>query len=197
MLVLAELLSNESSVIVDLNVGGSITDVNATTVGYGVYDGPDRSRGKFVFINFDYPRVDENGESESPSETSQTFNIPGGLASSVSVRYLLAPNITEQTNISWAGQLVEVNGELVPDAGQVTDVLPCTDGCTVDVPGPGLAVVWLDGDSQAGQIFVGSSTLIPLTKQDLQDSWGVANIARDTTTWSLMAVAFAFALGMF
>jgi len=157
-LVVAESMSNLSSVIVDLNAGNSSTNPRATVAAYGIYDGPTRYRSKLLLLNFNYPK----NSTVKPEDTAQTFVLPPSLAERVAIRYLQAPNITEQTNISWAGQTVQANGELQPSGGQVTQELPCHNGCEIEVPGPGLALVWLDPDAQVGQIYVGDSTVAPI-----------------------------------
>lgn len=158
MLVLAESLSNLSSVVVDLNAGDSTTNPRATVAAYGIYDGPTHYRSKLVLLNFNYPK----NASVTPDVTAQTFVLPPSLADKVAIRYLQAPNVTEETNISWAGQIVHKNGELRPSGGQVTQEMSCHGGCEIDVPGPGLALVWLDPDIQVGQIYVGDSTVAPI-----------------------------------
>lgn len=158
MLVLAELLSNETSVVVDLNPLNSRTNTSATVAAYGIYDGPARARGKLVLLNFDYPRA---ARGEGAPDSAQRFVLPAGLADAVGVRLLAAPNVSERTDIAWAGQTVQANGELAPE-GQVTQMVACAGGCEIDVPGPGLAVVWLNPETPGGAMFVGSSTLDPL-----------------------------------
>lgn len=157
-LVVAESLSNLSSVVVDLNINNSTTNTSSTVAAYGIYDGPMRYRSKLVLFNFNYPK----NSSVTPNTTAQTFVLPPNLADSVDVRLLHAPNISEQTNISWAGQTVQANGELQPSDRQLTHSFSCHEGCEIEVPGPGLAIVWLDPDEQAGQIYFGDSTVAPI-----------------------------------
>jgi len=158
-LVVAESLSNMSSVVVDLNAdSSSTTNARATVAAYGIYDGPTRYRSKLVLLNFNYPK----NATVTPETTAQTFVLPPSLADTVGIRYLHAPNVTEQSNISWAGQTVQANGELQPSGGQITHTVSCHGGCEIEVPGPGLALVWLDPDAQMGQIYVGDSTVAPI-----------------------------------
>lgn len=158
MLVLAESISSSTSVVVDLNLDNSSTSYDATVAGYGIYDGESRNRSKLALFNFDYPVADGSG-SGSGSNTTQTFILPPNLANSIGVRYLLAENITEQTAITWAGQTIGSNGDL--QGTQAMDSIECADGCNVNVPGPGLAVVWLDPESdiQRSNIYIGNSTI--------------------------------------
>ncbi|EPQ53924.1 hypothetical protein GLOTRDRAFT_77790 [Gloeophyllum trabeum ATCC 11539] len=141
-LVLAETLSASGSVVVDLNLNASETVSGASVAAYGVYDDGGSARGKLVLFNF----ADDAGQNE-------TFRIPGGLKSTAEVRYLLAPSVRERTDISWAGQTVGAVGDLQGE--QVTAQVDCWDGCEVQVPGPGLAVVWVGDDN----IWTGNSTL--------------------------------------
>ncbi|KAL5522075.1 hypothetical protein ACEPAF_1931 [Sanghuangporus sanghuang] len=161
MLVIAEAISSSTSVVVDLNLDNSLTSYNASVVGYAIYDGPGLSKSKLVFINYDYPLAtsDDSDEFSAAPNATQTFVLPGSLASSIGVRYLVADNITEEKAISWAGQTLGGNGDL--QGTQTMDVFECTDGCNVTVPGPGLAVVWLDPESelQRSNIYIGNSTI--------------------------------------
>ncbi|KDQ58932.1 glycoside hydrolase family 79 protein [Jaapia argillacea MUCL 33604] len=147
-LVLAETISSTGSVIVDLNVNNSITSPGASVAGYGVYDKAGQKQGKVVLFNF---ANDGQGE---------TFQIPKSAGiTSIGYRLLVAPSVYERTNISWAGQTVGPLGEL--EGVQVTTYQDCgSGGCAVTVPGPGLALVYLNpksGDSD--KFFVGNSSL--------------------------------------
>lgn len=153
-LVVAEAISNATSVISDLNLAKSNTDPKATVAAYGIYDGATLAKSKFVLFNYAYPRTDRG---ETADDVVQTFRLPANLTHAVGVRYLLAPNITEQTNITWAGQTVGSNGDL--QDGQSTDFRPCRNGCSIDVPGPGLALIWLNPKEQGDNIYVGNSTI--------------------------------------
>ncbi|KAH8109124.1 hypothetical protein DFH11DRAFT_1629913 [Phellopilus nigrolimitatus] len=160
MLVLAEVISNTKSTVVDLNLNNSMTSYDATVAAYGVYDGDAKTKSKLVLFNFDYPHASDSGPSGSLGlVTTQTFKLPCNLTTSIGVRYLLASNITEETAITWAGQTAGGNGEL--RGKQAMDVFECTYGCDVVVPGPGLAVVWLDpaSDAQVADIYMGNSTI--------------------------------------
>ncbi|EJD00414.1 uncharacterized protein FOMMEDRAFT_169881 [Fomitiporia mediterranea MF3/22] len=154
LLVLAESISNSTSIVVDLNIDNSTTNNASSVAAYGIYDGDARNRSKLVFFNYDYPRAGGNS-----SDAIQSFVIPANLTSTVGVRYLLAANITEQTAISWANQTVGENGVL--QGTQTMEIVNCTEGCSVKVPGPGLAVVWLEPQSelQSSSIYSGNSTV--------------------------------------
>ncbi|THH04081.1 hypothetical protein EW145_g5783 [Phellinidium pouzarii] len=172
MLVLAEALT-KTSIVVDLNLNNSANSYDATIAGYGIYDGETHNKSGLVLFNYDYPRALDNSSTsaffDSPDaklatpsvggNSTQVFVLPGNMSSTIGVRYFLAANITEKTDITWAGQTVGSNGDL--QGTQAMDVIDCADGCTIAVPGPGLAVVWLEpaSDQQATNIFVGNSTI--------------------------------------
>ena len=181
-LVVAESISNQSSIVVDLDLDNSTTDPKATVAAYGVYDGQNVTQSRLVLFNFAYPRADVDG-GETADDTVQTFQLPANLTHAVGVRYLVAPNITEQTNISWAGQTVGTNGDL--EGGQVTDFRPCRDGCSIDVPGPGLAIIWLNPREQDGNIYVGNSTIAGI------DNGGMRTIG-SVTNWRTVTIASLF-----
>ncbi|KAF8990332.1 hypothetical protein BDQ17DRAFT_369785 [Cyathus striatus] len=141
-LFLSEVTDPQGSVIIDLNLNNSISNTYSTVAGYGVYDNvsEEAKRGKLVFFNYG-------------SESSHKFNVPGGLADAVEYRLLLAPSVVERTNISWAGQTVGENGDL--EGEQVSVSLECSNGCVVEVPAPGAALVAF-GESK---FFTGNSTI--------------------------------------
>ncbi|KAJ2933149.1 hypothetical protein H1R20_g3964, partial [Candolleomyces eurysporus] len=141
-LFLAELTSPNGNLVVDLNINNSTTNANATAAGYAVYSGADRTIEKFVFLNFN--------ESDS-----QPFRIPANLTEKIEYRVLTAPSVRETKDIKWAGQTIGDLGNLEGD--QETVSMFCQEGCVVDVPGPGAALVVL-GDSVT--LFSGNSTLV-------------------------------------
>lgn len=159
MLVVAETLSSASSIVVDLNLDNSKTSYDASVAGYAIYDGPDRQKSKLVLINYDYPWANSDDSDQPAENVTQTFVLPSSVADNVGVRYLLASNITEETAITWAGQTVGRNGDL--QGTQAFDVFDCSQGCNISVPGPGLAVVWLnpESDLQQTNVYIGNSTI--------------------------------------
>lgn len=192
-LVVAETISSNSSVVVDLNLDNSVTSYDASVAGYAVYDGSDLTKSKLVLFNYDYPRASANG-SDSSSNTTQTFVLPGNLADQIGVRYLVADNITEQTAISWAGQTVGSNGALQGD--QTMDMIDCSNGCNVTVPGPGLAVVWLDPESdvQRPNIYIGNSTIADVYTGPISMSAAPAQASLDLRWLASLMSLFSFIL---
>ncbi len=152
-LVVAEALHNRSTVVYDLNLNNSETNQFATVAGYALYsadaDGNVTSSlpGKLVLINF-----------ANASQTARPFALGANVTDQVEIRYLLAPSVNETTNISWAGQTVGQNGDL--EGQQTSSTQNCTGGCTIDVPGPGLAVVLFNpGSPDSDSFYVGNSTI--------------------------------------
>lgn len=96
-LVLAEAMSPTGSVVVDLNIDNSIQSPSSTVAGYGIYDNGGTTRGKLVLFNYH-------------NDESQTFVIPANTTMAAGVRLLLAPDVAERNDISWAGQSVGQNG---------------------------------------------------------------------------------------
>jgi hypothetical protein len=147
-LVIAETLSPTGSSVADLDLQYSTSVSGVPTVAYGIYDKAGKSRGKLVLINYDVQQ----------SNQEQTFTLPSHLTDWVLVRYLLAPSVTETTNITWAGQSVVTNGQL--GGQQYTEVVTCWNGCNITVPGPGLALVLFNATSPDSFYYESNSTVI-------------------------------------
>ncbi|KAG5637926.1 hypothetical protein H0H81_002586 [Sphagnurus paluster] len=145
-LFLAEVTDPSGTVIVDLNLNNSIFSPAATVAAYGIYHNGGTSRGKLALINF--------ADASNPGTTeTQVYRIPAGVSSSVEIRILTAPSVVERRDISWAGQTVGDNGDL--KGQQVTLRKDCSDGCEIEIPSPGAALVSLGGS----QFFTGNSTI--------------------------------------
>ncbi|KAK0193201.1 putative glycoside hydrolase [Armillaria mellea] len=143
-LFLAEASSASGNIIVDLNLNDSLHNPSATSAAYGVYDAGS-TRGKIVLLN-----LSEQGD-------EQVYAIPANMTASLLYRLLLAPSVLEMSNISWAGQTVGGLGQLV--GNQDTFYLDCIDGCTVDVPGAGAALVILGEPDDGDSFYYGNSTV--------------------------------------
>ncbi|KAG6844147.1 hypothetical protein H0H87_009390 [Tephrocybe sp. NHM501043] len=142
-LFLSEMTDPSGTVIVDLNLNNSNASPEATVAAYGIYHNAGASRGKLALINF----------ADGAESASQVYRIPANISDDISIRYLNAPSVTERRNISWAGQTVGDNGDLI--GTQETVKRNCTGGCEVEVPSPGAALVFLSGS----EFFTGNSTL--------------------------------------
>ncbi|KAH9849982.1 glycoside hydrolase family 79 protein [Lenzites betulinus] len=142
MLPVAEALeSTNGSRVVDLNLANSISDAKATAAGYAIYDGTASTVHSLVFFNF------ANSSGATSDYTIDASLLPSS-SSQITIRYLTAPSVNEKTNIAWGGKTYAGVGDGTPiDATFASSVpdktMSCAGGCTVQVPGPGLAVVFL------------------------------------------------------
>lgn len=142
LLVVAEALqSKNGSIVSDLNVQQSMTDLGASVAGYAVYDAGDSTVQQLVLFN--YANV------SSSDNSSVIFAVPANVFSSntVTVKYLQAQDLQEDTNIAWGGQTFANvgDGKPVPTTATWAPVnaeLDCSNGCSINVSGPGLAVAF-------------------------------------------------------
>ena len=146
-LAMAEVLgrSNQSQVI-DLNVNGG----NPSTPGYAIYENGNPM--KVALFNY----LDDDSGAH---DLSVAISLGGGQTgqnapASVRVKYLLADHVTAKSNFTWAGQTLGDNfksdGRLQGELNVVN--IPCdatTNACTVAVPAPGFALVFLNDQSYA------------------------------------------------
>ncbi|KAJ3751063.1 hypothetical protein DFH05DRAFT_1532332 [Lentinula detonsa] len=142
LIVTAEILSSSNgTTVTDLNVS---TDVNATIGGYAIYDATNSSLNRIVLFNYGTDSMD--------------FTLPSGAKATnpqnALVKYLSASSVTEKYNIAWGeqtflgvtdGKPVSVNAS--HDWAYSNQNLDCSNGCNITVPGPSLAVVFLDTNS--------------------------------------------------
>ncbi|WWD09674.1 hypothetical protein V865_007802 [Kwoniella europaea PYCC6329] len=140
-LVIAEAFgkSNQSKVV-DISPS---TDQDANNIYHPIYavyenDAPTR------VVMFNY--IDD---STGANDLQTTINV-GTATSSVSVRYLRASSVSEQYNITWAGQTLGTSfasdGRLYGEQSTVT--IQCTDGnCVIPVYAPSIALVFLTEDA--------------------------------------------------
>lgn len=146
-LVMSEVLgrSNKSQVI-DLGVN----DGNPSTPGYAIYeDGTPMKVALFNYLDDDTGAHDLNvAISIGGGQTGQPASTPP----SVRVKYLLADHVTVKTNFTWAGQnlgaSLQSDGRLLGELNVVN--VPCdpnTNTCTVNVPAPGFALVFLNDNA--------------------------------------------------
>lgn len=143
-LFLSETFASSGSVIVDLNVDNGNWNPAAKTAAYGIYDNAGAERGNLVLIN--YAEADGNGG-------KQGFRIEANVTDAVEYRILTAPSVYETTEITWAGQTVRTNGIL--DGDQTTETKECSNGCVINVPSPGAALVTIGSSS----FYTGNSTI--------------------------------------
>lgn len=171
LLAVAEALqSKNGSKVVDLDIMGSRTDLNATVSGYAVYDAIDSSVQQFVLFNYD--------NTTSASASSVSFSLPSssfksGSSNAITVKYLTAVSMAETTNISWGGETLRGvgDGKLVKaaDSWAASNVqIDCTKGCAVNVPAPGMAIV-----------FAGAA---PVSNNTTNTTTGAAKPSSDATS---------------
>jgi len=145
MLVTEALGSSNQSQVVDLTLNND----NPYTVGYAIYENGNPMR--VVLINF---LNDPSGN----SDMTATVMIGGGISgqtaanpSTVSVRYLAGPSVTEKHNITWAGQswgsLFSSDGRAQGNVSTLTVQCDPNNGCPVRIPAPGAALVFLSDQS--------------------------------------------------
>jgi hypothetical protein len=133
----------------DLDLQGGKTAQRATSAGYALYT--EGAPARLVLFNFaDVAGVPRN------------FTIPKGHGR-LGVRMLRAADelglAADGTQMSWAGQSVGLGGAL--QGAAQTSIVECADGCTLEIPGPAVALVVLDVDGrQSGTLWDGDSTLV-------------------------------------
>ncbi|KAG9037171.1 hypothetical protein FS837_001498, partial [Tulasnella sp. UAMH 9824] len=137
--------------VVDLQAPSPENAANSVAA-YAIYPTGDSSSGiarmpptRFVIINYA-----ANGPLNFQFNQNNTGVTPaiGGLMSigKVNVKQLTADALPTNANITWAGQVVDGGGNLQGTPTNIT-VTGCgsSKGCTIEVPGPGAVVVYLDG----------------------------------------------------
>ena len=142
--VLNALQSHNGSRVVDLNLENSMNKNDSTNAAYGIYDATTSELYRMAFISF----ADGGGDIE--------YTIPQGAlpktGENVTVKYLTAPSITEKWDISWGGKTwrgAKDGNPLDATTGQDASV-DCSNGCTINVRNPGLALVLVNKALPAG-----------------------------------------------
>lgn len=197
-LMLSEVIGNNGSIVVDLDIENSSTNASSTIAAYAVYDFntttdgqvnsqvdvSSANRGKLVLINYS-------------NTTSKSFHIPSGISSSIGTRSLLAPHVNEETNITWAGQTVGETGDLQGE--QVTEYVDCggDDGCVIEVPGPGVVLALLDPNATyTVSFYEGNSTIAGLDTYSSSDDPDTSGAGRmEMGSWGCLGVVMG-AFGM-
>ncbi|KIY48442.1 hypothetical protein FISHEDRAFT_73638 [Fistulina hepatica ATCC 64428] len=139
-LVMAEVLgpSNETQVL-DLGANNG----NTYTPAYAIYERGEPVRA--VLFNF---VTDASGA----SDLSVSISVGNTTPSSVKVKYLRAASVSQKGNYTWAGQTFGGNfgsdGRL--QGNEDVRTVNCGDGaCSISVPAPAVAVVFLTQDAQS------------------------------------------------
>lgn len=162
MLMVTETIgaSNVSQVI-DLNMNNS-----PFTPGYAIYE--NGSPARVLMINF----MDDGGTGTAAYTGyihigGQNTGAADTTPSSVTVRYLAAPSVSEKINITWAGQTMggqfECDGRLRGDV--VTETVQCTTdtGCPIRVPAPGAALVFMTNEAENESFNSAMTATFPTT----------------------------------
>jgi len=180
LLVTAEALrSQNGSIVVDLDINGSQKDPNATISGYAVYDAVNSTVLQLVFFN--YANV------SSSAVSSASFSIPSGtfssISSSLAVKYLVGDTMAETKNIGWGGETFANVGNGKPVTANATwapanSQVECSKGCTIEVPAPGMAVVFANGTpvNQPTTTTISASGSSPTSAVKKTDSSANTNI---------------------
>lgn len=144
LLVTAEALrSQNGSIVTDLNIENSRENTSSTVSGYAIYDAGDKSVQQLVFFNF--------ANITSSANSSTSFNVPAGTfnatSGKVTVKYLHGNSMVEGSKIAWGGEtfLGAGEGKLISSTAGWAPAnveLDCTGGCTINVPAPGMAIVF-------------------------------------------------------
>ncbi|KAF4602120.1 hypothetical protein EYR40_005324 [Pleurotus pulmonarius] len=144
LLVTAEVLSSDNgSFVTDMNLQNSTVDGKATVSAYAIHDAGDSSLRRIVLFNY--------ANSSDPATfafAAGDFPTTAGV-DRVTVKYLSATSAEEKQRISWGGQSFATSGDgtlVTPSGDDAQWAVPnsqidCTNGCTVNVTGPGVAVV--------------------------------------------------------
>jgi hypothetical protein len=157
-LVMAEAMGPSNNTQV-LNYG--VDNLSSFTPIYGIYENGTPVR--VAIMNY---LDDPTGA----SDVSAVISISGGftMPASVQVKYLAASSVTQKGNYTWAGQtfgsFFESDGR--PMGQEVIETVNCdttAETCTISVPAPGFALVFLNSDAAAGDIAGTSSMTFPTT----------------------------------
>ncbi|KAH8106024.1 hypothetical protein BXZ70DRAFT_917827 [Cristinia sonorae] len=185
------LQGNNGSKVVDLNIQNSATDKSQSVAGYGIYDASSNSIHHLVLFNFD-------NATTGPVEFTLPSELFTSTDSNVAVRFLTAPHVNEKHDIAWGnltwsgvgdGKPVTASGSWV----QNDQTIACAQGCTVSVPGPALAVVYVGG-FDAPSAPANTSTTKPGGSNNTQDSDASVGVHAVGLGVLLSAAAVGFSL---
>ncbi|PIL25780.1 hypothetical protein GSI_11530 [Ganoderma sinense ZZ0214-1] len=141
--------TSNTSRVVDLNANGG----NEFTPAYAIYEHDTLAR--IALVNF----MTEQG---GVGSYNVTISVGGGTTgeatatpAQVKVKYLLAPSVSEKDQVTWANQTF--GGRFAADGRlsgtEVIQTINCDQSantCTVTVPAPGAALVFVSAAAQAG-----------------------------------------------
>ncbi|KAF9506580.1 glycoside hydrolase family 79 protein [Hydnum rufescens UP504] len=160
LLVSEAMGTNNASQVVDLLPNGG----NVYTPAYAIYENGNAMR--VVLINF---MNDPTGASDYTATIligGGNSNQPASTPSTVFVRYLLAPSVTDKYNISWAGQTFgppfSSDGRLQGNVTTETVQCDTVNGCPIKVKAPSAALVFLSAPG---------GTMAPAPTETFSTSW--------------------------
>ncbi|PIL25782.1 hypothetical protein GSI_11532 [Ganoderma sinense ZZ0214-1] len=141
------------------------------TPAYAVFENGQFS--KMAFINYMTDPSGANDYTATIYVGGSGWNEPNGVPSSVKVKHLLAPSISEKDNITWAGQTL--GGRYASDGRwkgeENIQTVQCdqnANSCVVKVPAPGAAIVYFSSDAQSAiaseQYSTYSTTVVTKSK---------------------------------
>ncbi|KAF8316086.1 hypothetical protein DL93DRAFT_2056676, partial [Clavulina sp. PMI_390] len=147
MLMVTEALgATNTSQVIDLNLNNS-----PYTPGYAIYE--NGAPARVLLINY----MDDLKTGSATYTANVHIGGADGFAdttpSSVQVRYLAAPSVSEKFNITWGGQSMG-GGQFVSDGRLsgtvVTETVQCNanTGCPIIVPAPGAALVFMSTQAE-------------------------------------------------
>ncbi|KAI0791078.1 glycoside hydrolase family 79 protein [Abortiporus biennis] len=145
-LVMAEALgSSNQSQVVDLQMNSN----NPYTPGYAIYENGKLAR--LTFINYINDPSGANTYTATISVGGQQFGENNSTPQTLMVKYLLAPSVASKRNITWAeqtlGNMFQADGRLQGTEGiQTVTCDQSANTCSVNVPAPGAALIFLNND---------------------------------------------------
>ncbi|KAF5353171.1 hypothetical protein D9757_012643 [Collybiopsis confluens] len=162
-LILAESfgLSNQSQIL-DLGANSN----NIYTPAYAIYENGNPVRvALFNYI------TDPSGASDytvSIAVGGGQTGTANGTPGQVKVKYLLAPSVSEKSNITWAGQTFgdHFASDGRPMGTETIQTIPCdtsSNTCSIKVPAPGFALVFLTDDALVESGSGDATTTFPTT----------------------------------
>lgn len=155
MLVAPEVFgAGNASRIVDLNVDNGMWTAGPDGAGYAAYDAGSGAVARLALFNYANASTGADGAKAFALPKDLFANasaLAGADAKQVRVKYLSAASETEKWDISYGGLTYNGVGDGVPVAdksGRPTEaIVDCSEGCSIAVPAPGMAVVFVSGET--------------------------------------------------
>ena len=151
LLVVAEALAaNDGNIVVDLKTERerSANRLNTTSAGYAIYDS-EMVLSTIILLNY--------GDEVKTFDLRDLTGEPTAQIQAPYVKFLTAPSLAEKYNISWGGKTFLNVGDGVPVAVDapwafLDRTLSCsTLNCSLELPGPSAALIFVHGNSAGAQ----------------------------------------------